>query len=396
MTADAGAIEQVGAYLCRFDVPAPARPGPLGGMTIALKDLIASVEAPTTSNSLVTPLVPEGVDAPLVGRLRAAGATIVGKTTLNEFAFGPPDPAARFPIPRIPHDTERWAGGSSGGSAAGVAAGLFEAAIGTDTGGSIRIPAAFCGVVGFKPTFGLVSTELVVPLCPSADTAGPIARTAVDCAAVFDALTGRRTVLRASLAGVTVGVDRTWQAVAGLDPAVAPAFERALSRLRRAGATLVDATVVAARDVAERALRVVLAVESYAVHRERLRDEWQAYGKSVRRVLAAGAFIDAADYVDAQLALDHARAAAAASLGACDLVVSPTVGCAAPLLDIDFYQLMPYFFTQLYNALRWPAISVPMGNNAGGLPLGLQLAGRPGVDELVLSAAAAFERTAQE
>ena len=196
--------EQLGTYVCRADGPALEAAkqadaeleagrdrGPLHGIPVGIKDIVATAGLPTTAQSLVLDRRwGERGDAVVVARLRAAGAVITGKTTTMEFAIGLPDPTKPFPLPRNPWAPDRWAGGSSSGTANGVAAGIFWAGIGTDTGGSIRMPSALCGITGLKPTFGRVPKSGVVPLSWSFDHVGPMARTARDCA--LDARRDRR------------------------------------------------------------------------------------------------------------------------------------------------------------------------------------------------------------
>lgn len=401
----------IGSYLTRFDAAALAAAkvaddervagkarGPLHGLPIAVKDLIATTEAPTTAQSAVPPWYGGGWDAPVVERLRAAGLVILGKTTLNEFALGPPDPDSGFPLPRNPYDPQRWAGGSSSGSASGVAAGLFPGAIGSDTGGSIRIPAALCGVTGCKPTFGAVPTAGVVPMSWTADTLGPIAGTAADCAVLLEVLTGARPAAAASadpagsLEGVHIGVDRAHQGVADVAPAVAEAFDRALDVLRRAGARLTEITV---EDRAAIALAVITTtgVEAFAAHRHNLSRHWTDFGAGTRLWLTAGAAHDAATYLQAQRvrALARRRLAATFVGDGIDVIVSPTVGLVAPLFTTDFTTLMPLFFTSLWNATGFPAVSVPMGNDSAGLPVGLQIGARAHDEGSALRVAAAFQ-----
>src|SRR6185437_12844060 len=194
----------LGTYLARFNDRAMASAeqadadlargldrGPLQGIPLGIKDIIAAADGPTTANSLVLDEAwGAGRDAPVVARLRAAGAVITGKVTTMEFAIGAPDPSKPFPLPRNPWDTRTWPGGSSSGTGSGVAAGLFLGGLGTDTGGSIRLPAAFCGVSGLMPTFGRVPKSGCAPLGYSLDHIGPLARTAEDCAAMLQVLAG--------------------------------------------------------------------------------------------------------------------------------------------------------------------------------------------------------------
>lgn len=193
---------QLGLFLARFDNAARTAAherdeelagghdrGPLHGVPIVVKDIIATIEGPTTAQSRVLDAGwGAGIDAAVVSRLRAAGAVILGKTTTMEFAIGYPDPAKGFPVPRNPWDPERWTGGSSSGTAAAVAAGVAPAGLGTDTGGSVRLPAAYCGITGFKATYGAVPKSGVVPLGYSVDHVGPMARSVEDCAALLDVL----------------------------------------------------------------------------------------------------------------------------------------------------------------------------------------------------------------
>jgi len=194
----------LGCFLARFDdaalraaaaadeeLAAGIDRGPLHGIPLGIKDLLAAKEGATTAHSLVPSTVaPPGVDAEAVARLRDKGAVIVGKTSLSEYAFGAPDPSSGLPLPRNPWDRERWPGGSSSGTASGLAAGLFLGGLGTDTGGSIRIPAACCGITGLKPTYGRVPKSRCIPLAYSLDTVGPMARTAEDCALLLQAISG--------------------------------------------------------------------------------------------------------------------------------------------------------------------------------------------------------------
>src|SRR3954453_13918102 len=246
----------LGSYLVRFDDEALATAeqadadfaagvdqGPLQGLPVGAKDILAAKEGPTTAQSLVLdPAWGAGKDAPIVRRLREAGAVITGKTTTMEFAIGVPDFSKPFPIPRNPWNTDTWPGGSSSGSGSGVAAGFFLAGIGSDTGGSIRLPAAFCGVSGLMPTFSLVPKSGCVPLGYSLDHVGPLARSAWDCAAMLQALAGfdpsdpysvERPVpdylasVGGGMAGIRVGVMREHH-LESCDAEVAAVFEAAV------------------------------------------------------------------------------------------------------------------------------------------------------------------------
>jgi aspartyl-tRNA(Asn)/glutamyl-tRNA(Gln) amidotransferase subunit A len=394
----------IGAYLCRFDEPARAAArradrerraggslGALHGLPIAVKDIIATAEAPTTAQSRVLAFA-EAFDAACVARLRRAGAIILGKTTLNEHATGPIDRTAPYPIACNPWDRARWPGGSSSGSAAGVAAGLFPAAIGTDTGGSVRIPAAVCGLAGFKPTLGAVDTTGVAPLSWSSDTVGPLATTVADCALLHRVLSGTDATARldVQLDGLRVGVDESWADAPGLHPDVPVAFRDAVASLEAAGAKVTRLDLSAHRE-AITAGTIAQAAEAFEQHHPDLASRWEDYGANTRPYLVAGGFYSAVDYVRSQ----RVRTSAAATLGSLpvDVYVSPTVGVPAPLLDDDHALLIPLFFTAIWNAVGFPALSVPMGvGRESRLPLGMQIAARPGDDLALLAIGSAFER----
>jgi aspartyl-tRNA(Asn)/glutamyl-tRNA(Gln) amidotransferase subunit A len=403
----------VGIYLARFDddarkaaaeadaeLAAGTDRGPLHGIPLGIKDLLAAREGPTTAHSLVpSPVAPPGVDAEVVTRLRAAGAVIVGKTTLSEYAFGAPDPEAGLPWPRNPWDLERWPGGSSSGTASGLAAGAFPAGIGSDTGGSIRIPAACCGITGLKPTYGLVPTDRTIPLSWSQDTVGPMATTAADCALVLAAIAHPAGApvpdplapLTGDLTGLRVGIERRHHGEAvGADPGVGRSVEEAVRVLEQGGAR-VEEVVLEHAEAAEAAHMVITHAEAFAAHRPRLRDQWARYGSFTRLLIAQGAFVSGPEYVQAQRVRSLVRASAARMFERVDLVVTPTIGIPAPRLDADFLALLPLFFTGYWNLVGAPALSLPVGP-VDGLPVGLQLVGRPHDDATVLRAGDAFQR----
>ncbi len=336
---------------------------------------------------------------------RAAGAVIVGKTTLSEYAFGAPDPDAGLPWPRNPWDLERWPGGSSSGTASGLAAGVFAAGIGSDTGGSIRIPAACCGVTGLKPTYGLVPTDRTIPLSWSQDTVGPMATTAADCALVLSAIahprppgtpaadplapfSGERS---GDLTGLRIGVERRHHGEAvGADPEVVRRVEEAVRVLEQAGARVEEVELQHA-EAAEAAHMVITHAEAFAAHRPRLRDQWSRYGAFTRLLIAQGAFVSGPEYVQAQRVRTLVTRSVARLFERVDLVVTPTIGIPAPRLDADFLALLPLFFTGYWNLVGTPALSVPVGL-VGGMPVGMQLVGRPYEEATVLRAGDAFQR----
>jgi aspartyl-tRNA(Asn)/glutamyl-tRNA(Gln) amidotransferase subunit A len=367
--------------------------GPLHGIPVAVKDILATADAPTSAGSRAFDgREYEGRDAAAVAALRGAGAVIVGKTALSELAIGLPEAHGPFPPPRNPWDLSRWAGGSSAGTASGLAAGLFLAGLGTDTGGSIRIPAAFCGVTGLKPSRGLVPATGVVPLAPTLDTVGPMAGSARDCALVLEVLAGAGFLDESSLAGLRVGIDRRHERVTGVAPEAAGVFEEAVAVFDVGGALLSEVTVPG-YDLAADATTVVIATEALATHRAGLRERWSEYGRSTRLRIAAGAFYTDADRARARAALDAVAVDVAALFEHVDVLLTLTAGTGAwPLVDLalDAPSRSP-FFTRVWSGLGFPALSVPAGFDASGLPIGLQIVGPPGGDAAVLGAGAAFQ-----
>lgn len=412
---------KLGTFIARFDETALAAAkqadadfaagidrGALQGIPLGIKDIIAAREGPTTACSKVLdPDWGRGVDAPVVTRLRARGAIILGKTTTLEFAMGPPDPEGPFPLHRNPWDLERWPGGSSAGTGTGVCAGLILGGLGSDTGGSIRIPAALCGISGLKPTYGLVPKSHVVPLAHSLDTVGPMARSARDCATILQAIAGaspddptssRRPVpdyasaLTGKLDGLRVGVERDHHTrAAGFDPACRDRFEAAVSALEGAGAKLVEVRFDGYPVVHSAAL-VTSAAEALAYHRRDLQTRFVDYGRGARHALAMGAFYGSADYVQAQKIRAWGLATLRSVLGRCDVIVTPTMGLPAPRLDDDFWAMMERTYTPAWNLLGAPAMSVPMGPIEAGLPSGLQIVGGRFEDAMVLRVADAYQR----
>lgn len=386
---------------------------PLLGVPIAVKDIITTADGPTTAQSAV--LDPEWGrgDATVVGRLRAAGAIVVGKTTTMEFAFGSPDPAKPFPIPRNPWDPARWPGGSSSGSASGCAAGMFLAAVGTDTGASIRMPSALCGTTGIKPTYGRVPKSGCVPLGYTLDCIGPMARSALDCAALLAVMAGAHSsdpttdgrgapnypdALDGDLTGCTIGVDmlRPWSG--DVDPALAPLFADTVSTLEAAGATVIDVSLPYYREVTAAAVVSILA-EAAAYHAPDIRSRWDAYFGFTRLGLALGAFASGPDYVQAQRVRRVAQRAVARLFESVDLIMTPTVSRPAPRVEASGEYTATLFagesfsyHTAYWNALGNPALSMPIGFTSDGLPLAAQLIGRPFDESRVLCAADAYQR----
>jgi aspartyl-tRNA(Asn)/glutamyl-tRNA(Gln) amidotransferase subunit A len=411
----------MGTYLVRFDTEALEAAealdselgeghdrGPLHGIPIAIKDIIATNDGPTTAQSLILdPAWGLQGDAPVVARLRAAGAVIMGKTTTMEFACGVPDPTKPFPIPRNPWDLSTWPGGSSSGTGSGVAAGLFYGGLGTDTGGSIRCPAAFCGISGHKPTFGLVPKSGCVPLGYSYDHIGPMARSAMDCALMLTVMAGHDASdptsskevpdvlgdLDGDLRALRIGVDRTVLRRHPGDPILADVFDAAIDVLESAGASMVDVEIPYYEELCVATMSGWTG-EALAIHRQDLQTRWSDYGRGTRLNIATGALVTSQDYVQAQRVRRVGAAAISCILGeTCDVIVTPTAAVGAPKVDgLKFEEVIKSVYTPVWNGVGFPALSVPMGKTVGGLPLGLQIAGQPYADGLVLKVGDAYQR----
>ena len=414
---------RLGSWIARFDASALVAAkqadadfaagidrGPLQGIPLGIKDIIAAREGATTACSRILVDHPDwgaGFDAPVVARLRRQGAIVLGKTTTMEFAMGPPDPEGPFPLHRNPWDLARWPGGSSSGTGSGVAAGLMLGGLGSDTGGSIRIPSALCGISGLKPTYGLVPKSRVVPLAHTLDTVGPMAKSARGCALLLQAIAGHspddpttsprphrdyEAALTGDLSDLTIGVERAHHvAVAGFDAACRQRFEQAVVDLERAGARIVEVRFEGYPDVTAAAM-LTSAAESFAYHRNDLIRRFDEYGRGARRAITLGALYGAADYIQAQRARAFGLATLRRLRTECDVIVTPTIGLPAPRIDEDFWALLAWTYTPAWNLLGAPAMSVPMGPIEGGMPSGLQIIGGLFEDATVLRVADAYQR----
>ena len=379
--------------------------GPLHGIPIALKDNIDTAGVLTTAASAVyADRVPDE-DAEVVTRLEAAGAVIVGKLNMHEFAYGGTSAFTHTGPVRNPWDVDRIAGGSSGGSGAAVAARLCAGALGTDTGGSVRIPAAHCGIAGLKPTYGLASIRGIIPLSVSLDHVGPMCRTVADTALLLQALAGYdprgiasiraevpdyATALLRRTSSLRLGVPRA-SYYDDLDPQVAEAVERALGILSDLAASTRDVELPAlpqARPV---------AVESYAYHAGLLDENRELYEASTLARIETGAEVPATEYAEALYQLKLVRKAIAQVFDDVDLLVTPTL----PILPvaIETARESPLEATQIlirntapFNSYGIPAITVPCGFSREGLPIGLQICGRALGEVDVLALAHAYEQ----
>ena len=382
--------------------------GPLHGVPIGVKDLCATKGVRTTAGSkILADWVPDE-DATVVRKLREAGAVIVGKTHLHEYAFGATGINAHYGPARNPWDTSRITGGSSSGSGAGVAAGLCYAALGSDTGGSIRIPASLCGIAGIKATYGRVSLHDVVPLASSMDHVGPMARTVRDCAHVLTAIAGAdpkdpstanepvedwAAGLDEGLPGLRIGVPTAF-AFEDTEPGVAAVVHDAIATLERLGAEVRQLELPILQDYWTSA-GFALVGEAAAYHEENMKQRPQDYGDNVRPRLQFGLDLKVTDYVRAIAVRDEARRTCdAVLLSEVDLLAMPATRSAAPPIDTvakDDPTLGLTRFTSAFNLTGQPAISMPCGFTKQGLPVGLQLVGRRFDERTVLRAAHAFE-----
>jgi aspartyl-tRNA(Asn)/glutamyl-tRNA(Gln) amidotransferase subunit A len=412
----------VGSFLKRFvdeslvaakaadeQLASGAEVGPLHGIPLGIKDIITTSEAPSTAQSLILDPAWSHGDAEVVSRLRGAGGIVMGKMTTMEFAVGMPDPTKPFPIPKNPWHLEHWAGGSSSGSGSAVATGAVMGALGTDTGGSIRIPAAFCGITGLMQTFGRVPKSGCVPLGYSLDHIGPMARSARDCALMLSVLAGHHpsdlssidlpvpdylSPLTGDLTGLTIGVDRLTRFCDGDDdPALGGVLDATLGELEALGATVVDLELPFYVE-ATAALGAIAGGEMLAYHLPDAQVRLADYVESNRIGLGTRTFYTGADYVQSQRVRRVVQRALAQVYERVDLVLTPTSSVPAMRLDeltpdLSWFRLI---HTPYWDITGNPVMSLPAGFNGDGMPLAVQLAGRPFDEVSVLRAGDAYQR----
>jgi aspartyl-tRNA(Asn)/glutamyl-tRNA(Gln) amidotransferase subunit A len=388
--------------------------GPFHGVPIALKDLCSTKGVRTTGGSkILADHVPD-FDCTVWGRLAAAGAVLLGKLNLHEFAAGVTNSNPHWGQCHNPYNLERIPGGSSGGSAAAIVARLAAATIGTDTGGSIRIPAAFCGCVGFKATWSRVSRYGVLPLADSLDHVGPITRTVADAALMLqviaghdpdDATSSREPVpdyaaaCTPDIQGLRIGVIR--ELLTGLGDSVVTSFNRALVKLRELGAEVDEVSLPAINQISAIVTTITFA-EAADYHMGWLRTRPAEYGRDVRRALEAGMLMPAVHYIRAQRARAALLAEADSAFERSAVLVAPTAAIPAPKIHIGASALMPngdpvdlvaaiLRFTAPFNAAGLPALALPTGLTPDGLPVSLQIVGRAFDEATVLRVATAYE-----
>ena len=387
--------------------------GPLHGIPIALKDLYATAGTRTTAGSkILADWVPEA-DSTVARRLREAGSVLLGKLNTHELAYGVTTDNPHFGPTRNPWNPDCIPGGSSGGSGAATAAGMALGTMGTDTGGSIRIPASLCGVAGLKPTYGRVSKAGVVPLSWSLDHAGPLTRTIEDAALMLQAIAGYdpadasslrvpiddyRAALSSGVRGLRVGVPRSYF-YDRLDDEVRAAVERALAVLRGLGAEVRNVEISGLQEFLQAGLGVALA-EAQEYHAEALRERPQDFGPDVGAILSQPA-PSAAQLIGGMRAMYGLTESLRATLETVDVLITPTTPVPATRIGQETVRyggedepVLPAMIrcTWPFNASRLPALSLPCGFTAAGLPIGLQIAGRPLDEATVLRAGHASEQ----
>jgi aspartyl-tRNA(Asn)/glutamyl-tRNA(Gln) amidotransferase subunit A len=380
--------------------------GPLHGIPIGLKDIYNTAGIRTTGHSALFKHHVPTEDATTVALLREAGAVILGKLSTWEFAIGGSSFDLPWPPARNPWNPAHEPGGSSSGSGAAVAGGLAMAAMGTDTGGSIRGPASWCGISGLKPTYGYLSRRGILPLSFSLDHAGPMCWTSEDCALMMQVLArhdpadaGSATVppvdfaaaLGGDLSGIRIGVPRHFfESDVTCEPDVLSAFNASLEVFRGLGATVRDVTL-SHLGLFTDVNSLITAAEAYAIHREYLLRTPELYGERGRLRIMAGAFLSAADYVNAQRERAKLVAQVAAVMTEVDLLMMPTRQMVAPILG-GYDSAVGPSLTRPFNMTGYPALSLCNGFSATGLPTSLQIGGRPFQDHIVLKAGDAYEK----
>jgi aspartyl-tRNA(Asn)/glutamyl-tRNA(Gln) amidotransferase subunit A len=388
--------------------------GPLAGAPLALKDLFDVAGVPTTGGSKLLAQNVPGEDGEIARRLFAAGAVDLGKTNLHEWAFGVTTDNPHFGPTRNPWDLDRIPGGSSGGNGAALAAGLCFGTIGSDTGGSIRIPASLCGVVGLKPTYGRVSLRGAIPLAWSLDHPGPMTRTVRDAAVLLQLIAGYDpgdpvtlnvpvddyvADIESGVRGLRIGVvrGRFFERLAPNErpaPDVAAAFRAAIETLAGDGARIEDVELPRT-DELRGAQHVIIGTEAAAYHHERIASARASYGADVAQRIETGAKHTGIAYATARRTRDELRRVYADALAPWDAIVLPTTPITAPLRvgqDAVAAAATLTAYTSPFNLTGLPAISIPCGFDANGLPIGLQLVARPWAEARLLRVARAYER----
>jgi aspartyl-tRNA(Asn)/glutamyl-tRNA(Gln) amidotransferase subunit A len=377
--------------------------GPLDGRIVSIKDLFDVAGEPTTGGAKVYESAPPATrDAPVIQRLRAAGAVIVGKTNMTEFAFSGIGMNPHYGTPGNPADRSRVPGGSSSGAAVALADGMCEISIGSDTGGSVRVPAAFCGITGFKPTQKRIPRTGAMALSLTLDSVGPLTKSVADAAATDAVLAGEpiQPLVRREAAGLRLALPRG-RLLAGLDKSVEMAFDRAISLLKRAGAWLADIDIEPLLDDLDRihAIGSISAVEAAYVHRDVLAKAANQIDQRVVRRIQSGSDVSGADYVRMIEIRRAAAEKAAEQFAPYDAIVLPTTALVAPVIaelakDDELFASVNVRVlrnTTVFNLLDCCGLSLPIPG-ASPLPVGFMMMAARGTDANVLAAGAAVER----
>ena len=383
--------------------------GPLHGIPIGLKDIYETAGVATTGHSKVMQDHVPKADAFSVTRLRDAGAIVMGKLATHEFAFGGPSFDLPWPPARNPWDTSRFTGGSSSGTGASVAACLVLGGTGSDTGGSIRGPAAYCGLAGIKPTYGLISRMGILPLAFSLDHAGPLAWNAEDCAIMLQAMAGHdpadpasanhpipdyRAALRGDVKGLRIGLVRHfYERDNEANAATRGAIAAAAQTFETLGCSVREVTLSPLADWAACGVTIMLA-ESYAIHEENLRHRFTDYGEIFRDRMALAGLITSADYIQAVRRRRELIGELDRAMADLDLIMTAAAPSEAPPIDAvgKFATMERPSLTISFNVTGSPAMSVCCGFGDGGLPLSFQIVGKRFADATVLRAAHAYEQ----
>jgi len=383
--------------------------GPFHGVPYGLKDIVDYAGLPTTAHSKILQKNVAAADAAVTQKLRAAGGVFMGKLSTHEFAIGGPSFDLPWPPARNPWNRDHFCGGSSSGSGTATAAGFLPAAIGTDTGGSVRNPASMCGVAGIKPTYGLVSRRGVIPLSFSLDHVGALTRTVHDNALMLDLIAGHdpldpgsamhaaggyTTELGRGVEGLRIGVIRHFYTRdMEADPEMVAGIDAAAQRLAELGAEVHEIQTAPLGEYVA-CNRTILTSEAFAIHEKWMRERPEDYGALARERLMAGAFVRAADYVNATRLRRKMADAFHALFSGIDVAV--TASSMDPPCRVDDPQAVEYTYRRQarapFNITGGPALSVPVGFSKAGLPLAMQIVGKPFSEALIYRVAHAYER----
>ena len=393
------------------DIASGQHKGPMHGVPVAVKDQFWSKGVRSTGGSRILADFVPGEDATVIANLRKAGAVVLGKTNMTEFAIT--GFSHRYATPRNPWNTDSYTGGSSSGSGAATAAYLCATSLGEDTGGSIRFPATWCGLVGLRPSWGLVSRYGVMRGVWSMDTVGPISRTVEDAAITLGAIAGHdpkdrysstvpvpdyRQALGGDLNGLKIGVITEFMESDLVEPKVRQTVSDSFATLGELGATVEEVSVPLSMDAGV-ASAILLAVEPALAQQDWIKDQLQDYGHDVRILLLTGSLLPAQAYYKAQKLRTMLRQQVLDSLEKYDVLVLPTSGKGAqpleqdpPITSKETASRLAFLFTRIFNLASCPAISVPCGFDDRGMPVGLQIGARPGAEETIFKVAHAYEQ----